>query len=609
MKKHSNLDHRTLRIISSAIGILTTKVVFVHGFHHPLRLLLLHLSATLLWEIILWLFSREIDRTSDAKDYTLYELARTANIFSRTGSKACLRFAFSIGALICEYVAIYRFRSLPALSMLLLPDWSRVIHLARHKDSSILQKISACLGCIVGVAMILIFEYQLSEVGLKSTGIAILLGLAAQLLRQEPGVFNDLEGTQSCIPVGPVRDRTILLPLAILVTMVAVYKREYLVYTPPLFKIHLAVLAVNTLAAVVLFQYNGSYFKHSEPFATFNGIEEDFEDDEMQPIIETVALQTVIALGSFMIDSSSVSIEQYVGFCIVLWMIFWASRQCRLSAMDDVKYMPVGVLLPDDIEQRLPDFETVDIPEMRRCTEWSGSLQVIFLMICAFLSVSLILSSHAPPPVSSRWVPRHDRSEFSSNTTRSLDFVVSRFDESAAQVAQQINSLYALPSINSLASRLVVYSTGGDETDHFAKDLRQFLHPGISLLVSQRPNVGREAAAYLTHILSSYHNLSDHTFFLQAEMHSPDMVYPRLKNYFVSQTGFLSLSDTHYDSNTCVRQPWDHSTWSEDPEVLGAIYKQANITGCKDYALTYRGQFIVSRDAFRGVYATALVAK
>ncbi|KAH0265915.1 hypothetical protein KCU91_g11117, partial [Aureobasidium melanogenum] len=608
MKKHSNLDHRTLRIISSAIGILTSKVIFVHGFHHPLRLLLLHLSVTLVWEVIIWLFSRKIDRTFDAKDYTLYELARTANTFSRTGPKACLRFAFSIGALICEYVAIYRFRSLSALCMLLLPDWSQVIHLARHKDSSVLQKISACLGCIVGVAMILIFEYQLSEAGLKSTGIGILLGLAAQLLRQEPGVFNDLEGTQSCIPVGPVRDRTILLPLAILVTMVAVYKCEYLVYTPPLSKIHLAVLAVNTLAAVVLFQYNGSYFKHSKPFATFNGIEEDFEDDEMQPIIETVALQTVIALGSFMIDSSSVSIEQYVGFCIVLWMIFWASRQCRLSTMDDVNYMPVGVLLPDDIEQRLPDFETVDIPERRRCTEWSGSLQVIFLMICAFLSVSLILSSHEPPPVSSRRVPRHDRSEFSSNTTRSLDFVVSRFDESAAQVAQQINSLYALPSIDSLESRLVVYSTGGDEIDHFAKDLRQFLHPGISLLVSQRPNVGREAAAYLTHVLSNYHNLSDHTFFLQAEMHSPYLVYPRLENYFVPQTGFLSLSDTHYDSNTCVRQPWDHSTWSEDPEVLDAIYRQANITGCKDYALTYRGQFIVSRDAFRGVFATALVA-
>ncbi|KAG9941105.1 hypothetical protein KCU85_g9711, partial [Aureobasidium melanogenum] len=608
MKKHSNLDHRTLRIISSAIGILTSKVIFVHGFHHPLRLLLLHLSATLLWEVILWLFSRKIDQTFDAKDYTLYELARIANIFSRTGPKTCLRFAFSIGALICEYVAIYRFRSLPALSMLLLPDWCQVVHLARHKDLSVLKKVSVCLGCIVGVAVILVFEYQLSGVGLKSTGIGILLGLAAQLLRQEPGAFNDLEGTQSCIPVGPVRDRTILLPLAILVTMVAVYKCEYLVYTPPLSKIHLAALAVNTLAAVVLFQYNGSYFKQSEPFATFNGIEEDFDDDEMQPIIETVALQTVIALGSFMIDSSTVSIEQYVGFCIVLWMIFWASRQCRLSVMDGVNYMPVGVLLPSDIEQRLPDFETVDVPERRRCTEWSGSLKVIFLVICVFLSVSLILSSHAPPPVSSRWIPRHDRSEFSSNTARSLDFVVSRFDESAAQVAQQINSLYALPSSNSLASRLVVYSTGGDDTDKFTKDLQQLLHPAINLKVSQRPNLGREAAAYLTHILSNYHNLSDHTFFLQAEMHSPNLVYPRLENYFVPQTGFLSFSDADYNLNTCAHQLWDHSTWSEDPKVLNTIYKQANITGCKDYALTYRGQFIVSRDAFRGVFATALVA-
>ncbi|KAH0366721.1 hypothetical protein KCU65_g5038, partial [Aureobasidium melanogenum] len=440
--------------------------------------------------------------------------------------------------------------------------------------------------------MILIFEYQLSDVGLKSTGTGILLGLAAQLLRQEPSVLNDLECTQSFIPIVPVRDRTILLPLAILVTVVAVYKREYLIYTPPLSKIHLAVLAVNTLAAVVLFRYNGSYFRQTEPFATFNGIEEEFDDDGMQPLIETVALQTVIALGSFMIDSSTVSIEQYVGFCIALWMIFWASRQCRLSAMDGINYTPLSVLLPDDIEQRLPGFETV---ERRRDTGWSSSLQVIFLVICILLSVSLILSGHASPRVSSRWVPRHDRSDFSSDTTRSLDFVVSRFDESAAQVAQQINSLHTLSTIGSLATRLVVYSTGGNDTDEFTKDLQQLLHPAISLLVSQRPNVGREAAAYLTHILSNYHNLSDHTFFLQAEMHSPNLAQPRLEDHFVPQTGFLSLSDADYHLNTCDHQPWDHSTWSEDPKVLDAIYEQASITGCKDYALTYRGQFIVSK--------------
>ncbi|KAH0344878.1 hypothetical protein KCU83_g8093, partial [Aureobasidium melanogenum] len=591
----SDLDHRTLRIVSSAVGVLTTKAIFVHGFHHPLRLLLLHLLATLLWEIILWLSSRRVDRTYGAKDYTIYELALTANIFSRTGAKLCFRFACGIGALFCEYVAIYRFRSLPALSMLLLPDWSQVVHLVRHRDFSVLRRFAACLGCMVGIAMILIFEHQLSEVGLKSTGTGILLGIAAQLLRQEPSVLNDLEGTQSCIPVGPIRDRTILLPLAVFVTMVAVYKREYLIYTPPLSKMLLAGLALDTLAAVVLFQNNGSYFRQTEPFATFNGVEEDLDDNKMDPILETVALQTVIALGSFMIDSSTASMQQYVGFWIAILTLLWVGRHFRSRGMGGSAYTSLGVSMHDNTEEGLPGFETLDMTERRRDTEWSSSLQAIFLAVCIFLSVSLILSCRASHQSSSRWAPRHNRSDLSSNTTRSLDFVVSRFDESAAQVTQQINSLYKLSNIGSLASRLVVYSTGDDNTDRFTQDLQRLLHPAISLLVSQRPNVGREAATYLNHILSNYHNLSDHTLFLQAEMHSPNLVHPRLENYFVPQTGFLSLSDTHNHLNTCIHQPWDHSTWSEDPEVLDAIYKQANITGCKDYAFTYRGQFVVSR--------------
>ncbi|KAH0141413.1 hypothetical protein KCU67_g14503, partial [Aureobasidium melanogenum] len=333
----------------------------------------------------------------------------------------------------------------------------------------------------------------LSEVGLKSTGTGIFLGLAAQLLRQGPDISNDLE--------------------TIFVTMVAVYKREYLIYTPPLSKILLAVLAVNTFGAVVLFQYNGSYFRQTEPFATFNGIEEDHDDDETDPILETVALQTVIALGSFMIDSSTASMQQYVGFWIAMLVLLWVGRQFRSRDRGGSTYTSLGIPMHDNTEERLPGFETLDMTERRRDTEWSSSLQAVFLAVCILLSVSLILSCHASPRASSRWVPRHNHSDFSSNTTRSLDFVVSRFGESAAQVAQQINSLYALPAMGSLASRLVVYSTGDNDTGRFTQDLQRFLHPAIDLAVSQRPNVGREAAAYLNHILSNYHNLSDHTFF------------------------------------------------------------------------------------------------
>jgi hypothetical protein len=69
----SNLDPRVLRISTSALSILTTKAIYIHGYHHPLQLLLLHLIATSLWEIVLWLPSQRTERTFDTQDYALYE--------------------------------------------------------------------------------------------------------------------------------------------------------------------------------------------------------------------------------------------------------------------------------------------------------------------------------------------------------------------------------------------------------------------------------------------------------------------------------------------------------------------------------------------------------
>ncbi|KAI4717485.1 hypothetical protein E4T48_06279 [Aureobasidium sp. EXF-10727] len=385
-----NLDHRVLRTIISALSILTTKATFANGIHHPLRLLMLHLLATLFWEIMLWLSSTKIERTFDAKDYTLYELARKANLLSRTGLQLCFRFGCGIGALICEYVAICRFRSLPALSMLLLPDWSQLVYLVRHRDVTVSRTILACLGCAVGLVLILGFETQLSEVGVKSASTGLFLGLAAQLLRQEPSFLDDTRCTSSFLPVGPVRDKAILLPLAIFITAVGIYKREYWIYTPPLSKVSLAVLAINVLAAGLAFQYSGSHFRRSEAVATFNGIEEDLDDGEVEPILETLALYTVIALGSFLISPSDpasvVSIEQYVGFLMVLIALFWIGRQCRPAAVDDTYYTPIDALPHSNTEHRLPEFETLDLNQRHRGIKWGDLLQATFIGLCILLS-------------------------------------------------------------------------------------------------------------------------------------------------------------------------------------------------------------------------------
>ena len=590
----SNLDPRVFRISTSALSILTAKAIYIHGYHHPLRLLLLHLVATSLWEIILRLSSRKIDRKFDTKDYTLYELARQGKLWSRTGLKLCLRFGFGTAALFCEYQAIYRFRSLPALAMLLLPDWSLLVRLARRTDILASKKIVASFGYLVGVAMVLVFEEQLSEVGLKLLVITVFLGVASQLLRQEPSAVDDDQLTRSSLPIAPVRDKILLLLCTIIAAMIAIYLREWLVYTPPLSNMLLFTLAVNTLAAVVAFQCSGSYFKHTEPLATFNGVEEDYDENEMDSALETVALQCVLVLGSFLVDFSSgspfsVSIWQYIGFWIALGTPVWAGRQLKPCVMVDTVHTSFSVVQ----YCRLPDFETPDLPERQRCIKWSGILQAIFAVSCMLLSISPLVFSQSRSHPSPHWIPR-DQFSTPSNTTCTLDFVVSRYNEPAAQVARQINTIHSLPNINSLSTRLIVYSTGLDAIETYERQLQDSLHPSIDVSFFERENTGREAATYLTHMLSPPFPLASHTFFLQAEMHSPSLVIPRIRDYFVPNTGFLSLSSTHQTSDTCAPRPWDHSTWSESPSILSPIFSALNVTQCTDYAFTYRGQFIVS---------------
>lgn len=590
----SSLDPKVLRISTSALSILTTKAIYIHGYHHPIRLLLLHIAATSLWEIILWLSSRKIGRLFDAKEYTLYGLACRGHLWTKAALRLYLRFGFGTAALFCEYQAIYRFRSLPALAMLLLPDWSLLVGLSRHNNVSTLRKIVASVGCLVGVAMVLVFEFQLSEVGLKLSAITVFLGVASQLLRQEPNDLDDEQLTRLSFPITPIRDKVLLLPCTIMAAIIAIYLHERLIYTPTLSNMLLAIMAINTLAAVVSFQFSGSYFRHTEPLATFNGVGEYGDEDEMDPALETMALQCVLALGSVVVDlssasSCSVSIWQYFGFWIALGTLVWTGRQLKSCAVIGTVYTPVSAIR----DCRLPDFETPDLHERQRDTKWSGLLQTAFAVVCMLLAISPLLFAQTSAHPSPHWIPR-DQLATPFNTTQTLDFVVSRYNEPATQLAHQMNALHALPNINSLSSRLIVYSTGSDSIITYERQLQSLVHASVNVSVITRDNVGREAATYLTHMLSPPFLLASHTFFLQAEMHSPFLALPRVRDYFVPNTGFLSLSSTHQTSNTCSPQPWDHSTWSESPSILSPIFSALDITQCVDYAFTYRGQFIVS---------------
>lgn len=125
----------------------------------------------------------------------------------------------------------------------------------------------------------------------------------------------------------------------------------------------------------------------------------------------------------------------------------------------------------------------------------------------------------------------------------SMDLVVSRYDESAYSVASYIGPILNMTPLSGLTTRVIIYSTGQDEPEDLRDDLRHHLPFNVDVIVRQRPNVGREGAAFLHHITTGWQDLADHTLFMQAELHYSWSVRRRIQDYLVPNTGFLSLSD------------------------------------------------------------------
>ncbi|KAM0711151.1 hypothetical protein Q7P35_001890 [Cladosporium inversicolor] len=190
-----------------------------------------------------------------------------------------------------------------------------------------------------------------------------------------------------------------------------------------------------------------------------------------------------------------------------------------------------------------------------------------------------------------------------AKSDRSFDIVVSYHDEALPALISTLTSFLVLPNVASLTQRVILYAKASDSpTSELQINLTMGLPPNTTVLVRELPNKGREGETYLHHILDNYDNatgLADHTMFLQAEMHDPLYMRPRITQYFVPQTGFLSLwhLETVCSSSTSCR---DHSTWNSDPEVLESVFRTANNdTDFADVVTTYRGQFITSAPRIR----------
>jgi hypothetical protein len=243
-----------------------------------------------------------------------------------------------------------------------------------------------------------------------------------------------------------------------------------------------------------------------------------------------------------------------------------------MEARDDTKYP--GTLLAN-LQDRVLEVQK----------RWP-SVQTILLAITTMVWVRFLADSYLTPAL------QHNTHELRLDTsyapTSAIDIVMSIYREPPSHVTNTFSLLNSLPSIGSKTPRLILYTK--DPT----ANLTLLQQQTNATKVIQLPNVGREGHTYLHHMISSWDDLAAQTFFLQASIHNPREFKARVRDYYTSQTGMLSLgfSGQSCECNDCGdRFGWqDHSgiveeTWSE-------VFNQT--CGTQRVLLSYKGQFVAS---------------
>jgi len=185
--------------------------------------------------------------------------------------------------------------------------------------------------------------------------------------------------------------------------------------------------------------------------------------------------------------------------------------------------------------------------------------------------------------------------------TTDLDIVISMYREPMVELTKTIDLITSVKTVASRNARIYLYIKDQDaDLDQMRASLSKY-----KLTITLLPNVGREGETYLSHILSQWDNLANHTMFLQAETHTPREILPRIRDYFYASTGMLSLSfmgnTCDCNSNLCTDRFWSDGSGLVQQTYLTANRLKECPTPDSKILLSYKGQFIASAARIRGV--------
>ncbi|RMY33255.1 hypothetical protein D0866_06054 [Hortaea werneckii] len=605
----------TTWLLAATTAICTTHhLIFQVKQRYPFHYLLLHFATALILRL--------------GKHTWLAVTRNQSPLPSWNDAKAYLRpwqwlyGASVITSLALAYRAMFDLPSGAALVMILALEWRPEawlrggLSLVHNRQLPELQSLLRGIILLCGLSAIYLKDYRLEMEGIKFsllafalTGIAkIAYFMAEQDWSRNKGSSDGIDGAEGIGEHDPIPGTLILLAGTVTGAIATVIDETgpRITFKPAIAPVYMTVSVIAGGIALErgghLFQRMGNRHSHREHVVGFL--------DRTTPgrILTSTAVVHAVFGASILIGSTlNLDVWQYLGFLLassatLTWTDLGFAVKKAQQEVANVRMEPLKATLAEQeslIEEPVASKDSnqpSDAPMLGTISTWfTATLFFAVLIIGPFLVIQQgVYNLSAVTP--SFW----DRSGTSARSSRALDLVIARYDESAEQVANDINALVMLPNLGPLNPNVIIYDKAENaNTSTWANDLEDLLLPHIPLTVVVKPNIGREAEAYLGHIIDHWDDIADHTLFSQAAAHDIHALRRRLQDYFVPETGFLTLSYVGGFCSHCSGCK-DLAGWGEQDGVLEDIYSMFNNGSyCQDLVLAYRGQFVVSRNRIR----------
>lgn len=573
----------SVQLAAASIAIITTRHLFVNGFHYPMLVLLTHLSFAIVSGLLL---KRSTEQHPLWKS-PIYQL---------------LHAVFTACSLVFGYQSLLHLRNSTFCVMMLSLNWDRMVYRScpwRLKGFGVsLEAVLKKTTFFVCVALLYLQESKLSD-----QRDVVLLGCMACLVVARRCWEWGLLKAEEADP----RPRAIFMPLAKISAALFVF------WTHDWEHIGDFGLNAERIALLLTSAVAGAIVLHGDLFTGKSTETEEpsfpLRESGLQWVACSFFLVVVTAIDNLNFRSTRTAIGQWLAFSLASLASLDVSLllKCLGKELRYRRFSGITVVSSEDGEDPSLDSETApcyaDEAHEACFTATLAALPIYKTLngLTWLLVLAYVLSRWSLGPAPGGQSPAVDLDH-----PFDLDIVIARYEEPLHLVAANMHSILRTTRISGLRTRIFLYNKSPKHLNNTHETPSFPL--ARELIIENRPNTGREAETYLSHILAKKEekDLAPHTLFLQAQPHELWELQTRIEQYFISRTGFLSLS---YPNSFCAacNLCGDVSGWHADQTLLETLYTASNPgEKCRDLSLTYRGQFIASAATIRKIETRVL---